>query len=205
MSAASRHTLVSGCLLMILCASPLFAQDAARESEAESGPNPAPETALILPASAVSDDRGDAAPGVAPEAAVSRARELAKSPATGTAIKTPAAMPELFSVGYLAQVLGSLLVVFLCLFAVIFLMRRFNRMGPSGAVPLRVLGSASVGHRERVVLIEAGKEQLLIGVSPGSVRTLHVLPEPIVISKAAQAAPDFAAVLGAANSLGGRS
>ena len=119
--------------------------------------------------------------------------------------RAPGSMPEIFSAGYLAQVLGSLLVVFLCLAAVIYLLKRVNRVGPSSGNPLRVLGSASVGHRERVVLLEAGGEQLLLGVAPGSVRTLHVLPEPIAVSEGNAGQADFAAVLRAANPLGGRS
>ena len=114
------------------------------------------------------------------------------------------AMPELFSVSYLAQVLGSLLVVFVCLFAVIMLLRRFNRLGPSVGAPLKVIGSASVGHRERIVLIEAGDEQLLLGVAPGNVRMLHVLPEPIAEPAPGTASADFASILRAANPLAGR-
>jgi flagellar protein FliO/FliZ len=112
--------------------------------------------------------------------------------------------PQLFSGAYLAQVLGSLLLVFLCLFAVIYLLRRFNRIGAVQGMPLRVLGSASVGTREKIVLIEAGSEQLLIGVAQGSVRTLHVLPEPIVHGGGAASNPDFAQILRAANPLAGR-
>jgi flagellar protein FliO/FliZ len=115
------------------------------------------------------------------------------------------AAPELFSAGYLAQVLGSLLLVFICLFAVIYLLRRVNRVGGSANSALRVIGSASVGQREKVVLIEAGKEQLLLGVAQGSVRTLHVFSEPVIDAGAVDnSAPDFASVLRAANPLGGR-
>ena len=130
---------------------------------------------------------------------------LPSAAAVAEGARAAATMPSLFSAGYLAQVLGSLLVVFLCLFAVIFLLKRFNRIGAGVGHPVRVLGSASVGHRERVVLVEAGKEQLLLGVAPGSVRTLHVLAEPVAVAEATPAAPDFAAVLRAANPLGGRS
>jgi flagellar protein FliO/FliZ len=108
-------------------------------------------------------------------------------------IVNASAAPELFSAGYLAQVLGSLLVVFICLFAVIYLLRRVNRVGGGSNAALRVIGSASVGQREKVVLIEAGKEQLLLGVAQGSVRTLHVFSEPVIDAAAlAQDAPDFA-------------
>ncbi len=112
-------------------------------------------------------------------------------------------MPELFSVGYLAQVLGSLLVVFICLFAVIFFLRRVNRIGPGAAGPLQVIGSANLGHREKVVLLQAGDQQLLLGVAPGTVRTLHVLEDPIAIAENASQGVDFASVLRAANPLGG--
>ena len=117
-----------------------------------------------------------------------------------------AGAPELFSAGYLAQVLGSLLLVFACLFVLVFLLRRFNRVGGGAGSALRVLGTTSVGQREKVVLLQAGGEQMLIGVAPGSVRTLHVFPEPVVsVTSEAAPAPDFAAVLRAANPLGGRS
>lgn len=114
-------------------------------------------------------------------------------------------VPELFSASYLAQVFGSLLLVFVCLFAVVFLLRRFNRVGGNGSSTLRVLGSASVGQREKIVLLDAGGEQLLIGVAPGSVRTLHVFPEPIVdVTSEQPPAADFAALLKAANPLSSR-
>ncbi len=115
------------------------------------------------------------------------------------------AAPELFSAGYLAQVLGSLALVVLCLVGVIFLLRRVNRIGQSGGAPLRVLGSASVGTREKVVLLAAGGEQLLLGVAPGSVRTLHVFAEPVVDEAALPRGSqrDFASVLRNANPLSG--
>ena len=43
------------------------------------------------------------------------------------------------------------------------------------AGPVRVLGGVSMGPRERVVLLEAAGERLLVGVVPGRIQTLHVL------------------------------
>jgi flagellar protein FliO/FliZ len=104
--------------------------------------------------------------------------------------------PELFSAGYLAQVLGSLLLVVLCLVVVMFLLRRVNRFGQAGGAPLRVLGSASVGTREKVVLLATGREQILLGVAPGSVRTLHVFETPVVDeAENLQGGSEFARVL----------
>ncbi len=36
-----------------------------------------------------------------------------------------------------------------------------------------------MGPRERVVLVQVGKQQLLLGVAPGRIQTLHVLDEPV--------------------------
>lgn len=116
---------------------------------------------------------------------------------------TTVAGPELLGGAYLLQVLGSLIVVFVCLFAVLYAMRRLNRIGGPGAVPLRVLGSASVGGREKVVLMEAGDKQLLLGVSPGSVRTLHCFDEPLTaVQEEPGATPSFAEALRAAAGVG---
>lgn len=138
--------------------------------------------------------------------------DVAVAKGAASSLKTTAPT-ELFSAGYLFQVLGSLVLVFVCLFAVVYFLKRFNGGSVGSASALRVIGSASVGQREKVVLLEVGGEQLLIGVAPGAVRTLHVLPEPLLdgvkgsekegVSSAA--APDFAAVLRAANPLSSRS
>jgi len=108
--------------------------------------------------------------------------------------------PQLFSAGYIAQVLGSLALVFVGIFLVVFLLRRVNRIGGGAGSALRVLASASVGQRERVVLLEVGEEQLLIGVAPGSVRALHTLERPIETpdQRSLQQPADFASLLRAA-------
>lgn len=116
-----------------------------------------------------------------------------------------AGMPEMFSAGYLVQVVGSLLVVFLCLFAVVFLLKRMNRLGSSSGAALRVIASASLGQREKVVLLEAGEEQLLLGVAPGNVRMLHVLAQPVELADGDENPARFADVLRAANPLGSQS
>ena len=42
---------------------------------------------------------------------------------------------------------------------------------------LHVVGSASVGTRERVVMVEVGDSWLVVGVAPGSVNALMTLPK----------------------------
>ncbi|MFK8077139.1 MAG: flagellar biosynthetic protein FliO [Granulosicoccus sp.] len=44
---------------------------------------------------------------------------------------------------------------------------------------LKVVGTLSLGQRERVVVVQAGKEQLILGVTSSAINTLHVLETPI--------------------------
>ncbi|GMR08241.1 MAG: flagellar biosynthetic protein FliO [Gammaproteobacteria bacterium] len=71
----------------------------------------------------------------------------------------------------------GLVAVLIAIFAVAWLMRRFGNFSMAANGELRVVAGMSLGTRERLVLIQVGKEQLLLGVSPGRVQTLHILGE----------------------------
>jgi len=62
--------------------------------------------------------------------------------------------------------------------------RRFTNIGPRSAGAMRVLSALPVGNRERIALVQVGDRQLLIGVAPGHVSTLHVFEENIVPQQA---------------------
>lgn len=79
----------------------------------------------------------------------------------------------------LAQLLLGLLLVLALIGVSAWLLRRFNRYQSAAGRDLRILGGLSMGTRERVVLIQVGKQQLLLGVAPGRVQTLHVLADPV--------------------------
>lgn len=53
-----------------------------------------------------------------------------------------------------------------------------------GARAMKVVASLPVGARERVMLIEVGGQQVLVGVAPGRVNLLHRFEEPVVIDTA---------------------
>jgi flagellar protein FliO/FliZ len=109
-----------------------------------------------------------------------------------------ASAPEPVGVGGMFQVLLGLLAVLAMIVGAAWLARRvggFN-VGASGA--LRIIGGLSMGPRERVVLVQVGERQLLLGVAPGRVSTLHVLEQPLTPAAPAAPAPDnFAARLAA--------
>ncbi|MGM0811727.1 flagellar biosynthetic protein FliO [Thioalkalivibrio sp.] len=88
---------------------------------------------------------------------------------------------------YLAQLLVGLIVVIAAILVLAFLMRRVGGVQSRLGSDFRVLGGISLGSRERMVLVQVGERQLLVGVAPGRVQALHVLEEPIrVEGRAAQ-------------------
>ena len=100
---------------------------------------------------------------------------------------------------YLQMFFGLFLVVGL-IFGMAWFMRRMGKIQGMSDADLKVMGGVSVGQRERVVLLQAGETQLLIGVAPGEIRTLHVLDKPITINtpSGAKGAAGFAEKLHAA-------
>jgi len=71
----------------------------------------------------------------------------------------------------------GLAVVLAAIFGCAWLVRKFAAFPSGTAGVLRVVGGVSLGARERVVVLQAGKKQLILGVSPGRIQTLHVLDE----------------------------
>ena len=81
--------------------------------------------------------------------------------------------------GYLVQLIMGLLFVLLCIVVLAWLAKRVNRLQSSSDGSLQVLGGISMGARERVVLVQVGDTQLLLGVAPGRINMLHQLEEPL--------------------------
>lgn len=117
---------------------------------------------------------------VALDAFASADTTAAKSSAFSTS-GLPSASPstDAMSAGYMAQLVMGLLIVLLCIVALAWVAKRFNRLQSTPDGSLRVLGGMSMGARERIVLVQVGTRQLLLGVAPGRINTLHVLDEPL--------------------------
>lgn len=81
--------------------------------------------------------------------------------------------------GEVLRVVVSLAVVLALVVGVGWLTRRMQgRVGPAGR-RLRCVESLAVGNKQRVLLIQVGTQQLLVGSSGGGLKTLHVLAEPV--------------------------
>ena len=82
-------------------------------------------------------------------------------------------------VGSLWQLMLGLAVVLGAIAAAAWLLRRFGRVSSAIGGIIKIVGGVSMGPRERVVLLQVGNTQLLLGVTPGRIQSLHVLDEPV--------------------------
>jgi flagellar protein FliO/FliZ len=102
--------------------------------------------------------------------------------ATTQAVPTPRVGGDLLAGPGWGQMVLGLATILILIVVLAWAARRF---GPAQSLPsgtLRVLGGLSLGTRERLVLVKVGDAQLLLGVAPGRVQTLHVLAEPIEVA-----------------------
>ncbi len=77
------------------------------------------------------------------------------------------------------QVTFGLFIVLLIIGAAAWFTRRFGHLQSTAGGAMRIVGGLHLGARERLVVVQVGDEQLLLGVAPGRVSTLHVLPKPL--------------------------
>nr|WP_202602916.1 flagellar biosynthetic protein FliO [Pseudomonas protegens] len=117
---------------------------------------------------------------------------LAAEPAATAAVA--AAAPVTGSVsGQLTQLVLGLLLVIGVIFFLAWLLRRVQQAGPAGkGQVIELIGSRALGPRDRLVLVQVGNEQILLGLTPGTITPLHVLKEPVQAPSAEQATPEFA-------------
>jgi len=80
----------------------------------------------------------------------------------------------------LLQMTFGLLVVLALIFAVAWAARRFGGFSMQSNSVMKTLAVMPLGGREKIALVQVGEKQLVIGVAPGRVQTLHVFDEPIV-------------------------
>lgn len=106
---------------------------------------------------------------------------LLQWPALAETAASPSLTTSLEPSNYIGQILMSLFFILLIIFAAAWMLKRFGKINGVAGNQMKVLGVMSLGQRERAVLLEVGKEQLLIGVTSSRVSLLHKLEEPIEV------------------------
>lgn len=97
-------------------------------------------------------------------------------PILAQAADAVAPAPAVSAAGSLLQVFIGLVAVLLLIAATAWVAKRFGVTRGGASKVLQVISSASVGARERVVVVEVGESWLVVGVAPGSVNALMTLP-----------------------------
>jgi flagellar protein FliO/FliZ len=104
---------------------------------------------------------------------------ILSSPLAALAADTPVPAPGPAlpgAEGLLTTALG-LAFILLVIFAAAWIFKRFGGLPAGGRGMVRVLGGASLGARERVMVVQVEDARLVLGVSPGRVEMLHKLPK----------------------------
>jgi len=104
-----------------------------------------------------------------------------------------ASSPHPVGVGGLGEVAFALIVVLAAIFVVAWVVRRMRLAGNRVGGGLDILADVPLGQKERAVLLKVGNQQILLGVAPGRVNTLHVLPEPLELARPAAGSPNDSA------------
>jgi flagellar protein FliO/FliZ len=104
---------------------------------------------------------------------------------TGRPFAAPdtAAQPATPGATGLGHVALALLLVLCAIFVVTWLLKRVRGIGNRVGDAIDVIADIPLGQKERAVLLKVGRTQILVGVAPGQVNTLHVLTEPIDLAR----------------------
>ena len=94
----------------------------------------------------------------------------------------------------LAQITLSLLLVVSLLIGASVLFKKFglNRVINGGTLPIKVIGSTSLGTNQRLVVIEVGDQWIVLGVTPQQITTITSLPKQETPVGTTQPKPPFA-------------
>jgi flagellar protein FliO/FliZ len=115
------------------------------------------------------------------------------APALSLAASAPVPAAEPLGAGSVLQLTLSLAAVVAAIFGLGWLLRRLHGLPGSTHRALKVIATLPVGTRDRIAIIQAGETQVLIGVSPGRIQTLHVLERPV--AEQPRKAPVFKSLL----------
>ena len=96
---------------------------------------------------------------------------------------------------YIIQVFVGLMFVIGLVFAMAWLLKRVGPGSFSGSQQLKILTTLSLGAREKIAIVQVGKQQLLLGITPNSINTLQVFDEPVIKVEELQSNSEFASKL----------
>jgi flagellar protein FliO/FliZ len=113
------------------------------------------------------------------------AQEAVEKAAPDSPVRAPDTLGTIVSLGL------GLVAVVAVIYGCAWIIRRMNGMTGMNNNAIKVVSVMAIGARERIALIEVGGQQILLGITPSAIRTLHVFDEPVVEAGSAGSS-DFA-------------
>ncbi len=92
---------------------------------------------------------------------------------------------------HLVNVTLALMGIIGLIFAISWFVKRFSQGAFSANAHIKILLAMPLGTRERIVLIEVGGQQLLLGITSTNINTLHMFETPIVVENKTDNQSDF--------------
>lgn len=113
------------------------------------------------------------------------------APVTTSSITTPNNVAPIGSGRHLVSVTLALFGIIALIFAISWFVKRFGQGGFAQNQHIKILSTMPLGTRERIVLLDAGGQQLLLGITATAINTLHVFDEPVVLAEREERTSDF--------------
>lgn len=115
----------------------------------------------------------------------------------GPSMAWASAAPEAVAPGsnlsaQLGQLLLGLALVIVLIFVLAWIARRVQNITPKGGKVIQIVASQALGPKDRLLLVQVGEEQILLGLTVGRITPLHVLKEPVLVEASAPSTPEFA-------------
>ena len=104
-----------------------------------------------------------------------------------TAPKPTGAPQKINSSSQLANLIGGLALILVLIYGLSWFVKRFTQGGFMHNPTMKIVSAMPLGTRERLMLVDVGGKQLLIGVTATQINTLHVFDEPVVNAEKGQA------------------
>lgn len=127
-----------------------------------------------------------------PAPAVTPAPATSSTPVNNTPYySSDASNNKVGSGSHLLSVTFALFFIVLLIVAVSWFIRRFGSGVFASNPHMKILAAMPLGTRERVILVEVGGQQLLLGVTASQINTLHVFSEPVDLGTPTAPVSDF--------------
>jgi len=99
--------------------------------------------------------------------------------ADSTAVTASTSTEGPTSAGSILNMVFGLFIVLLVIYGLSILIKKMGGIPGRTNNLIHVVSGINLSHRDKIVLVQVGKEQLLLGLSPGRINLLHTLDEPL--------------------------